>query len=81
MTIPDSGSILLVRQSSEGRMFSQGLFSGVETLFLESFPVIFLNDLEHMHNCVAAIKQSVNVCNIVTQGELMAIRSSTRKRV
>lgn len=52
-------------KSSESHMFSQGLLSGVETLSLESFPVIFCNELEHMYNCIAAIKQTVDVWNMI----------------
>lgn len=42
-------------KKKESHTFSQGLFSGPETLLLESFPVIFLSDLEHMHNGIVAI--------------------------
>lgn len=70
---------LLPVKSGKCHMFSQGLCSGVEKLFLGSLPVTFLNGLEHMHNCIAAIKQNVDFCNIIMQGDqyLVGIRSNT----
>lgn len=68
-------------KSRESYVFSQGLLSVMELLFLESFPVICLNGLEHMHNYIVAIKQSVDVYDIIMQGGpyLMGIRSITWK--